>query len=44
MEFYYERIKALREDRDLTQAQIAKILNVVKAITANRNAMKSRFK
>ena len=28
MEFYYERIKALREDRDLTQAQIAKIINV----------------
>ncbi len=28
MEFYYERIKALREDRDLTQARIAKIINV----------------
>ena len=28
MEFYYERIKALREDRDLTQAQIAKVINV----------------
>ncbi len=28
MEYIYQRVRDLREDKDLTQAQIAKILNV----------------
>ena len=43
MEFYYERIKALREDRDLTQAQIAKIINVGQSYSSKQERNEKPF-
>lgn len=32
MKQYYERLRDLREDRDLTQAQIARLLNTIQQV------------
>ena len=32
MKQYYERLRDLREDRDLTQAQIARLLNITQQV------------
>lgn len=41
---YWERIKALREDNDITQTNIARHLNIARTHTLNMRMEKERFR